>query len=150
MIPEWLIKNNIMITHELLYSVKGKSKGRNGIMAIKLDMTKAYDRVEWGYLEVTLNILGFNNHWRNLIMSCGSTVSYLVLLNGSSGQVFKPYRGLRQGDHLSLYFFLLCAERFCALLNAAKHQGEISGLKVAKRGASVNHLLFADDSILFN
>lgn len=144
------IIDNIMIAHEFLHSMKGKTKGMHGTMAIKFDMNKVYDRMEWGYLEATLNVLGFNNHWRNLFMSRISTFFYLILLNGSLGQVFQPSRGLQQGGLLSLYLFLLCIEGLSTLSNIIEHQGEIRGFKVARSGTSVNHLLFADDSILFS
>lgn len=119
-IPGRLITNNKMIAHELLHSIKGKSKGRNEIMAIKLDMVKAYDKVKWGYLETTLNTLGFNNHWRKLIMYCFSIVSYSILLTGRRGQAFKPSRSLQQGYSLSPYLFLLCTEDFNIMINAAE------------------------------
>lgn len=64
-------------------------------MAIKLHMAMVCDRMKWNYLEASMKILGFNAQWRKLIMSCVSTVSYSVLLNGRPGQVFKPSGGLR-------------------------------------------------------
>lgn len=79
-----LLTDNIMVAYELLHAMKCIFKGRNETMAIKLDMDKIYDKVEWGYLEATLNTLCFSNHWRKLIMSCVSTVSYSVFLNGCS------------------------------------------------------------------
>lgn len=99
-----LMTDNIMIAHELLHSMKRKSKGRKETMAIKLDMAKAYDRVEWGYLDATLNTLGFSNHWRKLIMSCVSIISYLVLFNGCPSEAITLSRRLRQRDPLSPFF----------------------------------------------
>lgn len=93
--------------------------------------------------------LGFNEKWVLLIMKCVKTVSYSVLVNGIPGNIFWPKRGLRQGDPLSPYLFIICAEGLSTLLNFYERQKLIGGVQVAKRGTSINHLLFADDCILF-
>lgn len=59
-IPDRLITDNIMITHEVLHIMKQNKKGKFGIMALKLDMSNTYDKVEWSYLEVAMKALGFN------------------------------------------------------------------------------------------
>lgn len=92
--------------------------------------------------------MGFQVQWVDLIMKCVSSVSYSIKVNGNFSPTFKPERGLRQGDPLSPYLFLLCAEGFSALLHKAEADGLISGVKVCPAAPSVSHLLFADDSLI--
>ena len=85
-------------------------------MALKFDMSKAYDRVEWDFLEREMLHLGFVGSFVATIMSCIKSVSYFVLLNGVLGRTINPSKGLRQGDPLSPYLFFLCAMGLQGLL----------------------------------
>ncbi|KAM1003165.1 hypothetical protein ACFX14_003591 [Malus domestica] len=86
-------------------------------MTIKLDMNKAYDRIEWGYLRMVLTKLGFFGRWVNLLMQCVSTVTYSIIVNGSPCVYIHPSRGLRQEDPFSPYLFFLCVEGFSAFID---------------------------------
>lgn len=116
-------------------------------MAIKTDMLKGYDRVEWIFLEALLLKLGFDAKWVQWIMVCVRSVSYFILINDNSYGFIKPGRGLRQGDPLSPFLFILCPEALVHVMSYAERDGKITGLRLNRRCPSVQHMLFADDSI---
>ena len=93
--------------------------------------------------------LGFARKWIDLIKSYINTISFLILINGAPYGLIHPQRGLRQGDPLSLYLFLLCAEGLHALIKQAAANGTISRVSLCREGPKVTHLFFADDSLLF-
>ena len=118
-------------------------------MTIKTDMSKAYDRMEWSFIEAVMRKMGFSDIWIGWIMRCITSVKYKVLMNGEPRGNIVPGRGLRQGDPLSPFIFILCTEALVSLLNHAENQGKITGMRVARASPSVSHLLFADDSLSF-
>ena len=85
--------------------------------AIKLDMLKAYDRVEWHYLEAMWFRLGFGDSFIRLVMKCVTFVRFTIKVNGELLPFFDPTRGLHQGCPMSPYLFLICAQGLTALLN---------------------------------
>ncbi|KAA3479382.1 reverse transcriptase [Gossypium australe] len=93
--------------------------------------------------------MGFVEKWVDLIMKCITTVSYSVITNGERGSNFHSTRGLKQGDPLSTFLFLICSEGLSSLLRSAKKQGLLRGAKASRRGPEISHLLFADDCIMF-
>jgi len=102
-----------------MHYLESKKDGKDGFMAVKLDMSKLYDRVEWAFIEKVMEKMGFHERWISLIMHCKTTVSYSVLINGVAYGSIIPTRGLCQGDFLSSYLFLLCADGFSFLINNA-------------------------------
>jgi hypothetical protein len=148
-LPGRLISNNILVAYDALHTMATPLSGKKGYMAIKLDMSKAYDRVKWQFLEGIMRKLGFDEAWISLIMTCVCSVSYSVLINGRPAGLITPSRGLRQGDSLSPYLFLLCVEGLSSLLQKAEREGSISGVPVSVKGYKLSHLFFADDSLLF-
>ena len=118
-------------------------------MATKLDMSKAYDRVEWHNLESVMVKMGFSDHWVKFLMLCIKTISYSILVNGKPKGMITPTRVIRQGDPLSPFLFLLCTEGLHGLITQATTQGDIKGYSLCRNGPRLTHLLFADESLLF-
>ncbi|KAA3486462.1 reverse transcriptase [Gossypium australe] len=141
--------NNVLIAYEVLHLLKMKKRGKRGNFALKLDMSKAYDRVEWDFLAGMMKHLGFHDDWIVLLIRCVCSVSYFVCLNNRNSEWFFPSGGLRQGDPLSPYLFLICAEGFSTLLQDAKQKGYMAGAPIGRERFSVNHLFFTDDCIFF-
>jgi hypothetical protein len=114
-----------------------------------LDMAKAYDRVDWRFLEGVLAKLGFHHKWVQWVMACVTTVRYSVRFNGQLLDSFTPSRGLRQGDPLSPYLFLFVADGLSCLIRRKIEEGALNDLVICRRAPGISHLLFADDSLMF-
>ena len=93
--------------------------------------------------------LGLPEAWIDRVMTCVTSPTFSIRINGKAYGNIKPSRGIRQGDPLSPYLFLLCAEGFSSLLAKAEEDRQIHGVSICKRAPNLSHLLFADDSLLF-
>ncbi|KAH9698518.1 reverse transcriptase domain-containing protein [Citrus sinensis] len=146
-IPNRMITDNIIVGYECLHKIRHNKGKKHGLVALKLDLSNAYDRVEWSFLKHTMLKLGFSSNLVDFILNCIST-SFSIVINGVVSGMIKPQRGLRQGCPLSPYLFIICAEVFSNLLAQAEQKKLIQGLRFGKE-VSVSHLLFADDSLIF-
>jgi len=124
-------------------------RGRGGLMALKIDMEKAFDRMEWSFLLAILAKLGFHPTWINWIRICVTSPSFSILINGSPFGFFTPARGLRQGDPLTPFLFILGTEVFSRLLFRQSSLGLLKGIKLERSCNPISHLLFADDLLIF-
>jgi hypothetical protein len=148
-IPGRLISDNALIAFECFHAIHRARKGDDQFCAYKLDLTKAYDRVDWEFLEGALIRFGFDRKWVNLVMSCVKSVKFTVQINGQLTKEIIPTRGLRQGDPLSPYMFLFVAECFSKILVRAIQNHDLKEFKISRTAPGISHLMFADDCILF-
>ncbi|KAF5481094.1 hypothetical protein F2P56_001779 [Juglans regia] len=144
-----MIAYSVIVAYEAIHTTQSKMKGSKGFMALKMDMSKANNRLEWSFLETVMRKIGFNSRWIALILRCVSTVSYSLLINGIPQSNFQPSRGIRQGDPLSPYLFILCSEALTQLINKAELARQITGIPIAMGKLYITHLFLADDCMLF-
>ncbi|GLT77997.1 hypothetical protein SLA2020_495480 [Shorea laevis] len=107
-IPSRLISNNVLVAYEALHMMDTCLKGKKGFMALKLDMGKAYDMVEWDYIEAIMRKMSFADCWISLIMTCVRTVSYSILINGCPRSNFTEERTSIEGSPLSISVSFIC------------------------------------------
>uniref|UniRef100_A0A803P996 Reverse transcriptase domain-containing protein n=1 Tax=Cannabis sativa TaxID=3483 RepID=A0A803P996_CANSA len=148
-LPNRLITDNVLVAFELVHAIKNKTAGRNGVASFKLDMSKAFDRVEWKFIEEVMRKMGFAERWISLIMSCLTTNNFSFIINGEVMGDLTPSRGLQQGCPLSPYLFLICSEGFSRLLQHEQDSHNLMGFKLTRHAPPITHLFFADDSLLF-
>ena len=129
--------------------MRNKRTGKKGQIAIKLDISKAYDRVEWSFLQQIMLKLGFDGRWVQLAMATIHTATYSVLINGELKGYISPSRGLKQGDPLSPYLLLLSTKGLSSLARKDVETKHLHGILSCKNGVCISHLLFADNSFIF-
>lgn len=140
--------DNIVIAQEMIHLLERKTE-RKGDMVIKVDLEKAYDRIAWPFFQEVILAAGFNTHLTGLILSCISSITITVLWNGKQLKEFQPKRGLRQGDPLSPYLFVLCMEVLGQRISDVVTQGRWKPLKTSQNSPYISHLFFVDDLLLF-
>ncbi|XP_062028960.1 uncharacterized protein LOC133744958 [Rosa rugosa] len=128
-VPGRLITDNILVANEIAHFVHNKKEGNDGHLALKLDLSKAYDRMEWLFLRKVMERFGFTWMWIELVMQCVCSVQFSFLIRGKPRGLVTPSRGLRQGDPLSPYLFLLGVEGFSALLQQKQRLGLLPGIQ---------------------
>ena len=133
--------DNVLIAQELFYAMDGK-KGKGGYMVIKIDLEKANDRLEWCFIHKVLQAYHFPQNIVKVIMSCVSSTKISILFNGGALESFKPSRGIRQGDPLSPYLFILCMKYLGHLIEEKCMIGAWKPLKSSRDNIGISHLFF--------
>ena len=118
-------------------------------VVLKINLSKAYDRVSWTYLRIILTKMGFSVPFISWVMSNLSSVSFSVLINGAASSFFKSGRGLRQGCPLAPLLFLIVVEGFCRALLAAKESRDYHGISFGN-DVTITHVLFVDDIVMIS
>lgn len=148
-VPGINITDNVLVAFEMIHLMEQKKRGSEGGVAPKLDICEAYDRDDWKYLQQKLYAMGYDGKFIKWMMLWVTTVQYSVCFNGWSVGPIHPQRGLRQGDPIYPYLFLLCVEGLSKSLTEAVTANAISGWSICPTAPAISHLLFTDDSFLF-
>jgi hypothetical protein len=143
----WIAETQLIV-QEILHSFKIR-KVKGGFVAMKLDLQKAYDRVNWGFLKTVMTQFGFSDKFIGRILECISSVSFSILVNGGKTKDFKPSRGLRQGDPLSPFLFIICQEVLSRLIEREFSHGNVKGVKMNVARPVFTHVMYADDIMVF-
>ncbi|GAU27012.1 hypothetical protein TSUD_313740 [Trifolium subterraneum] len=124
------ILDNALIATEVIHALKRKTQGRRGELTLKIDISKTYDKVDWGFLREVMTKMGFTDVWIRWVMMCVSSVNYSVLINSDRVDPISP-------------------ECLTALIHQAVGRGDLHGVRICRGAPEVSHLLFADDCFLF-
>jgi hypothetical protein len=147
-VPGRNIHENIVIAKEMAHTMHFK-KGKKGVFAVKVDLSKAYDKLSWDFILKVLSEIELPVPLINIIMQSVTSVTTNVKWNGTRAEYFRPQRGIRQGDPISPYLFVLCMDKLSHIILQAVEEGKWEGIKVGKNGPMISHLMFADDLLLF-
>ena len=131
------ILDAVLIVNEI---VDKKRRSEEEGVVFKINFEKAYDHVNWDFLDHMLEMKGFSPKWRNGMRGCLSSVSYAILVNGNAKGWVKAYRGLRQGDPLSPFLFTIVANVLSRMILRAKERSLLEGFRVGKNRTRVSHL----------
>jgi len=138
--------DSVLVANETLEEVKRK---KEECVVFKVDYEKAYDSVSWEYIYYMLGRLGFCGKWIDWIKKCLESSSISVLVNGSPTTEFKPMKGLRQGDPLAPFLFLIAAEGLARVVRQAEEKKLVESIEVGEKQVKVSMLQYADDTLFF-
>ncbi|KAA0058887.1 reverse transcriptase [Cucumis melo var. makuwa] len=144
LVKDMHITDAILIANEAIDMWK-KQKIRGFVF--KIDIEKAFDRISWKFIDFMLKKKGFPKKWRQWTKSCITMVQYSILINGKPYGKIKPKRGIRQGDLISPFIFVLAVDYLSCLLKHLKNLNKIKGVII--KDINLTHLVFADDIVLF-
>lgn len=144
-----LLTDNALLAFEINHCMRRLTHGRNGVAGLKLDISKAYDRLEWSFLENMMLKFGFHHTWILRVMEYIKSVTYSFVNNVQVFVNVVPKRVIRQGDPISLYLYILCVEGLSAIIRKNEEVGLLHGISIARGAPSISHLLFTDDCYLF-
>ena len=139
---------NAFIAQEIIHFL-GRKRARVGYMALKIDLEKTYDKLEWNFIREALFRANLPVDLIDVIMSCVTTVSTSILVNGGATDLIVPSRWIRQRDPLSPYLFILCMDFLGQLIEEKCNAKLWHPVKASQSGPAFSHLMFADDLLFF-
>nr|GEU94850.1 putative RNA-directed DNA polymerase, eukaryota, reverse transcriptase zinc-binding domain protein [Tanacetum cinerariifolium]GEV47287.1 putative RNA-directed DNA polymerase, eukaryota, reverse transcriptase zinc-binding domain protein [Tanacetum cinerariifolium] len=139
-----IIDGPLMVNEIISWATKHKER----FFLLKVDFEKAFDSIDWNFLDHTMMQMGFSHKWRTWIKGCLNSAYASVLVNGSLTKEFKIERGLRQVDPLSLFLFIIAIEALRVNLQEAKSKNIFEGIKVGSNKVDISQLQYADDALI--
>eukprot|EP00253_Pinus_taeda_P025596 PITA_25596 len=139
------ILDNILLAQEMIHTLH--SRKETG-MLMQLDLSKAYDKVSWRYLEAILEAFGFCRQWISWVLALIKSSRFSILVNGAPSEPFSPSRGIRQGDPLSPFLFVILMEGLSRIISKKRDDGVIKGLQPIRTLPATTHQQFVDDTML--
>jgi hypothetical protein len=139
--------DSVILVHEVIHSLKST---HTPSMLLNLDLSKAFDKLSWHYMRVVLIAFGFSTNWIAWIMNLISSTFFSILVNGTPSQPFSPSRGIRQGNPLSPFLFVIMAEGLGRYIKASIENGSLQGLPLHGLQPTASHSQFVDDTMLLN
>ena len=141
------IMDSVILFHEIIHSLKITS---TLVMLLNLDLSKDFDKLSWKYMKELLLAFGFNKDWVSWIMNLISSTFFSILVNGVPSQPISPSRGIRQGEPLSPFLFVIMAEGLGRYIMASIQNGSLQGLPLHGLQPTASHSQFVDDTLLMN
>ncbi|KAJ9542202.1 LOW QUALITY PROTEIN: hypothetical protein OSB04_028708 [Centaurea solstitialis] len=123
-------------------------KARRKMLLFKVDFAKAFDSLNWNYLDNVMLQMGFGVIWRDWMKGCLSTAKVSVLINGAPTKEFNLNKGVRQGDPLAPFLFILAAEGLAVIMKEAHRANIFHGVQLVNGLEDVSLFQFADDAII--
>lgn len=148
-IPCRSIFNNTILAQEGFHSIT-HSKKKDGLLTVKLDLDKAYDKVDWGFLLSMLSVFGFPNVFIKWIETCNTFATFSVSINRKRCGFIKPTRGIRQGCPLSPYLFVFITEFLSLQIQKYHYDRQFLGVQLGRQGSWLTHICYADDILIFS
>ncbi|GKB24004.1 RNA-directed DNA polymerase, eukaryota, reverse transcriptase zinc-binding domain protein, partial [Tanacetum coccineum] len=136
-----ILDGPLMVNEVIQWCKRKKSK----LMVFKINFEKAFDTISWDFLLQVMHFMGFSASWIKWILGCLHSASSSILINGSPTCEFNIHRGLRQGDPLSPFLFIIAMEGLHVAMEDAVTAGLYKGFKI--NTLNLSHLFFADDAL---
>lgn len=144
--------DNMQITDDILIALElidAREKTNVFGLVVKVNLEKAFDNISWSCLDYTVSRFGFGMVWRNLVKWCLSTARFSMTINGSASAMFRSGKGIKQGDPISHFLFIMIVEVLSVMIKKAADMDLIVGFKPSENAFSITHIQFADDLIVF-
>ena len=137
----------MLVANESIEDIRRK---KENCVYLKVDYAKAYDSVRWDFIYYMFGRLGLCKKWIGWIKNCLEMSLVSVLVNGSPTIEFIPEKGLRQGDHLTTFIFLIMAEGLAGVVRQAKENDLLDNIEIGERKTNVSMVQFVDDTLFFS